>query len=365
MKDVEKFVRQDFLAGYHPYKDGRWCYEDGCTLKGCIELYKAEGDPFYRRFVLDYLDNAVQADGNIPSYITKQYSIDDINCGKALFFALDETGEEKYRKAIEFHMDRLRRHPRCVCGSFWHKETYPNQVWLDGLYMAQPFYAEYEARFDKNANLADIVAQFRTVRAHLFNEEKGLNYHGWDESLQQPWCDKVTGLSPNFWLRSTGWYLMALVDCIELVDEQLYEHYRALVDIFRESVTGILRWQDEKSGLFYQVIDRADVEGNYLETSGTAMIACAIMKGARLGVLNAEKYLPIGRDIFERLTEAKLQEQDGHLHLTDICSVAGLGPGEKRDGSVAYYLSEPIVSDDAKGVGPYMMAYAEYLKTGK
>lgn len=360
MADINVFLK-DFLAAYTPYKK-YWNYEDGCVLKGCIDLYHATGDQIYRDFVIRYLETYVTPEGEISNYELRQYNIDSINSGKALFFGLDETGDERYRKAIEFHMQRLREHPRCQCGSFWHKETYPNQVWLDGLYMAQPFYMAYEMCFGRMAHVSDITSQFKTVRANLFNTEKGLNYHAWDEAHIQPWCDKKTGLSPNFWLRSTGWYLMALADCIGLVSDQLYEHYRALVDIFRESVRGVLRWQETDSGLFYQVIDRADVEGNYLETSGSAMIAYAILKGVRLGVLNDEKYLPIGRCVFESLAATKLVPgEDGKAHLKDICWVAGLGPGEKRDGSVAYYLSEPRVCDDSKGVGPFMMAYAEYL----
>ena len=354
---------RDFLSGYKPYKDGRWCYEDGCVLIGCIALYRATGEPLFRDYVLRWVDGAVNADGTIPGYITKQYSIDDILCGRSLFFAYEETGGEKYKKALDFHMQRLSGHPRCRCGSFWHKENYPNQVWLDGLYMAEPFYMEYERRFDRDEKLPDIVRQFQNVRAHLWNPEKKLNYHGWDESLQQPWCDKQTGLSKNFWLRSTGWYLMALVDCIGLCNEQLYEHYRALVDIFRESLDGVLPYRDPASGLFLQVIDRPDVSGNYPETSGSAMIACALMKGVRLGILDEETYLPLGKSIYEALVGSRLQEDaDGKGHLSGICLVAGLGPGEKRDGSVAYYLSEPVVCDDAKGVGPFMMAAAEYAQ---
>ena len=353
----------DFLSDYKPYKDGRWCYEDGCILIGCVAMYRATGEGVWKDYVLNWLDGAVQADGSIPGYKTEQYSIDDILCGRALYFAWEQTQAEKYRKAIEYHMTRLQGHPRCPCGSFWHKETYPNQVWLDGLYMAQPFYMEYESRFNKGARVNDIVMQFRNVRAHLFDEKKGLNYHGWDESRKQPWCDPETGLSANFWLRSTGWYLMALVDCISLCDEQLYEHYRALVDIFRESLDGVLKYQDPASRLFWQVIDHPEVQGNYLETSGTAMIACAMLKGVRIGILDPEKYGPRGREIFQLLTADKLKTgEDGRQHLTDICLVAGLGPGEKRDGSIAYYLSEPITQDDAKGVGPYMMACAEYLQ---
>lgn len=356
--DIKAYTKA-FLAAYTPYKK-YWNYEDGCVLKGCIDAYRATGDADYRDFVLKYLETFVMSDGSIPNYETKQYSIDSINCGKALFFGLEETGDERYRKAIEYHMARLADHPRCPCGNYWHKENYPDQVWLDGLYMAQPFRMEYAVKFDRPADIDDIVAQFKVVRQYLYNTEKGLNYHAWDEKKVQPWCDKETGLSPNFWLRSTGWYLMALVDCIALHNDS------ALADIFRESIDGVLRYQDEATGLFYQVIDHAEVADNYTETSGSAMIAYALLRGVRAGVLDAGKYLPIGLGIFDSLVENKLKANaEGKVELTDICWVAGLGPGEKRDGSVAYYLSEPKVADDSKGVGPFMMAWAEYLTAKK
>ena len=358
--DVNAFVR-GYLERYQPYK-AYWNYEDGCVLIGAIDLYRATGEAVYRNFALDYLASRVTPDGEIPTYELEQYNIDSINSGKALFFALDETGDERYRKAIEFHMRRLREHPRCQCGSFWHKSLYPNQVWLDGLYMAQPFYMAYEMRFGGMTHVADIVLQFQNVRKSLYNEEKGLHHHAWDEARIQPWADRQTGRSPNFWLRSMGWYLMALVDCLEGMNEQLFEHYKTLEALFREAVRGLVRYRDAETGLFYQVIDRADAPGNYLETSGSAMVAYALMKGARLGALLPDRYAPMGAKAFERLVSEKLvMGGDGMAHLKDICLVAGLGPGEKRDGSVSYYLSEPRVQDDAKGVGPFMMAWSEYL----
>ena len=145
MKNVQAFTLE-FLKRFQPYKT-YWNYEDGCVLKGCIDLYRATGEAVYRDFVLNYLNTFVAEDGSIPNYEMRQYNIDSINCGKALYFGLDETGDERYRKAIEFHMQRLREHPRCECGNFWHKELYPHQIWLDGLYMAQPFYMNYEVRY--------------------------------------------------------------------------------------------------------------------------------------------------------------------------------------------------------------------------
>lgn len=356
---ADEFVAR-FVRDYEPYKT-YWNYEDGCVLKGLIDLYGARGDAACRGYVLNYLETFVQPDGTIPNFETQKYNIDSINCGKALFFALDETGDARYRAALDFHARRLEGHPRCACGNFWHKEIYPEQIWLDGLYMAQPFRVAYDMRFGGKQQAADVAKQFKNVRKYLYDADKGLYYHACDVAKVQPWANQETGCSPNFWLRSMGWYLMALVDCLELMDDQLYEHWRALRDLFVEAAAGIVRWRDARTGLYYQVIDRADVPGNYLETSGSAMVLYALMKGVRLGVLDGEAYLKAAREGFENLCALKLRrDDDGVVRLHDICKVAGLGPGEKRDGSVAYYLSEPIVADDAKGVGPWMMALAEY-----
>jgi len=358
MNQVKAFFQQ-YLSSYKPYKT-YWNYEDGCVLKGCIDLYAATGEKLYRDFVLDYLNRFVAEDGSIPNYELSKYNIDSINSGKALFFGLDETGDERYRKAIQFHMQRLAEHPRCACGNFWHKSIYPDQIWLDGLYMAQPFYMAYENRFDKMANVADITHQYENVRQFLFDEEKQLYYHACDTAKKQPWANKETGCSPNFWLRSMGWYVMSLIDCIDQCSEMLYEHYRLLIDLFQEAIRGMLRYRDEATGLYWQVIDHGENPENYLETSGSAMMAYALLKGVRLNVLNEEKYLPLGKQAYESLMRTNLVAGESSLHLKDICAVAGLS--DTRDGSVAYYLSEPVVCDDSKGVGPFMMATAEYLR---
>ena len=361
LEGVNAFIAR-FLEDYSPYKT-YWNYEDGCVLKGCADLYRATGAPSLRAFVLDYLERFVTPEGDIPNFRTDTYSIDAINCGKALFFGLDETNDPRYRRAMELHVERLRTHPRCACGSFWHKEIYPDQIWLDGLYMAQPFRVAYDMRYGGMKDAADVARQFLNVRKYLYVPEKGLYVHACDMAKKQPWADPETGRSHNFWLRSMGWYLMALVDCLELMDEQLYEHWRALRDLFVEAVGGMLRWQDRDTGLYYQVIDRADVEGNYIETSGSAMVVYALLKGVRIGVLDAEAHLEPAKRAFEKLTAFKLhRDANGDWRLGDICLVAGLGSGEKRDGSVAYYLSEPRVDDDAKGVGPWMMALSEYKR---
>lgn len=362
-------MKFDHYAEYHlaHFENAKadWNYEDGCVLQGCVQLYKATGKACYKDFVVNYMKAFINDDGTINHYEKEKYNIDSIHTGKVLFFLYEETKEEKYRKAIEILMDQLRSQPRTKCNNFWHKQIYPNQIWLDGLYMAQPFYMEYETKYNNKEHYSDIVSQFKNVRKFIYDEEKSLYYHAYDEAKVQVWADKETGKSPNYWLRAMGWYLMALVDTMDAMSKEIFEQYKELEGIFKEAVKGILQYQDKESKLFYQIIDKGDIEGNYLETSGSAMAAYAIIKGCRLGILSKEKYEKTGLEILNSIIDNMLIEENGVLKLGNICSVAGLGPDEERDGSLEYYFSEPIVCDDHKGSGAFMMAYAQMLMLEK
>ena len=368
--ELQKFFKDymnDYkgLDIYRETVDGQyfneWNYEDGCLLLGCKKMYEVTGDDFYLEYIIRFMDPYVKEDGEIKSYVLSEYNLDFINAGKLFYFMYDETGEERWKKAADKLMEQLHYQPRLTTGNFWHKLIYPFQVWLDGLYMAQPFYMEYENRFQGRKNYYDIIGQFKSVRRHLYDEQTGLYYHAYDEYKERDWADKVTGLSPNFWLRSIGWYLMALVDCYGLASEELYDCKRELGDLYREAIRGVLKWQDKESKLFYQLIALPEAEGNYLESSGSLMIAYSIMKACRLELLLADKYQQIGEEIFRGVMDLHLTDHDGRLHLGHTCEVAGLGPRHERNGSVEYYLSEPVVEDDPKAQGVMMMAYGEYL----
>lgn len=359
---IDDYIEQ-FLNNYHSYQT-YWNYEDGCVLMGCRQLYEITGNERLADYVIDYLRERVTPEGAIPAYPEEQYSLDSMNCGKMLFFAYDMTHDERYHKALDYHMKKLSAHPRCKCQSFWHKEIYPDQIWLDGLYMAEPLYMEYETRFHNKENYSDILLQFRNVQKYMYDPRRALYFHGFDEARLQPWADKETGCSKNFWSRASGWWLMALIDTMDVMSRQIFEQYRELEDMFRTSVRGMLQYRSRNDGLICQVIDHPDESGNYTETSGSAMMAYSIIKGCRLKALLPEKYLPAGTEMFESLCQNKLAtDPDGVTRLHDICHVAGLGPGDRRNGSYDYYISEPRTSDDAKGVGPFMMAYAEYLRS--
>lgn len=356
---IEKYIKS-YLKNY-TIGQKVWNYEDGCVLKGCIDIYKVTKEQSYLDYVIDYMEKYIDQDGNISRYSAKEYNIDSISSGKVLFFLYDETGNEKYMIAIKKLMKQLESHPRTKSGSFWHKNIYPNQIWLDGLYMAQPFYMTYETRINNKMNYGDILNQFKNVKKYLFDQDKKLYYHAYDESKEQPWANQETGQSPNFWIRAMGWYMMSLIDTMDEMSVEIFEDYKYYESLFKEAIAGILLYQDPKTRLFYQVIDQGSREGNYVETSGSLMIGYSILKGCRLGVLQKEKYQRIGQEIIESIAEHKLVEKGEDLHLIDICSVAGLGPGNKRDGSFLYYISEPITKDDPKASGILLMAYAELL----
>lgn len=342
-------------------KQNRWNYIDGCMITALLSLYEITGEEKYYTFAKDFVDYFVQPDGTIRTYDVEEYNLDNINTASNLFFLYDKSGEEKYRLALDNVRKQLDGMPRTKEGSFWHKAIYPNQVWLDGLYMAEPFYMKYETRFRKMEKCQDVIHQFKNVEKYMKDPKTGLYYHGYDESREMYWSDPVTGCSPNFWLRALGWFSLALVETSQATDETLYYEKRYLQKLFEELVDALKPFQDE-SGMFYQVVNRSDAKGNYLETSGTALIAYAILKAVRLGYL-APRYREMGEKAFNGIAEKYLSKnEDGTLKLSGICLVAGLGGKAHRDGSLEYYFSEPVVENEAKGVAPFLLAYTEMLR---
>lgn len=342
-------------------KENRWNYIDGCMISAVLSLYEMTREKRYLDFADSFIGWFVNEDGSIKRYDLEEYNLDNINAGKALFPLYDLTGSVKYRRAMDTVYKQVKASPRTREGNFWHKKIYPNQVWLDGLYMAQPFYVEYERRYCDKAGCIDSFRQFQNVRRRMRDEKTGLYYHGYDESRAMYWASPETGCSPNFWLRALGWFTAALVDTAEKMDEQLYYEYRSLQEQLFELVKALLPYQHQ-SGMFYQVIDKPEEKGNYLETSGTALISYAIMKAARLGFI-PKSYAAYGEKAFWGTVERYLScGESGEISLGGICLVAGLGGKQRRDGSLGYYFSEPVVKNEAKGVAPLLMAYTELLR---
>lgn len=349
-----------FCQRYEPYKQGAWCYEDGCIYRGLMLLYQSSGERRWLDHLMRMVSRQVQDDGALVGYDPREFNIDNILPGRVLLFLDQQTKDARYMAAARRLIGQLDDHPRILAGNYWHKARYPHQVWLDGLYMALPFQVEYALAANDQPRISDALQQLATALV-LTASGGGLHVHGYDESRQQAWADKETGKSPAVWARAMGWMVMALVDTLAILPEDAAT--KALRTRTRSVLLAILQHQQE-SGLWLQVLDTPDLVGNYEETSASAMFAYASLVACRLQLLEPEETRRLdnsARRALDALLGTRFLEEDGLVRLTGICQVAGLGAlsGPYRDGTPAYYLSEPVVADDAKGVGPLMMAVAE------
>ncbi len=344
-----------------------WNYIDGCMMTALLNLYEITGNRRYFDFVDEYISYYVHEDGSILGFNEKEYNVDSICEGRVLFDLYRETGKEKYRKGIETLYSQLLHHPRTFEGSFWHKQVYPNQVWLDGLFMAQVFYTRYTTTFENCKNYEDIRHQFNVVRNRMYDPETKLYSHGYAAGNCIFWAGE-DGRSKTPWLRSIGWFSVALVDVLSYLAEGHEGIRRDLSDIARELAQNLKSYIDKETGMLYQVPNMIGREGNYPETSGSSMVAYFYLKGARLGVLEPE-YAERGAAIFKSTCERYLTETDGKLNLGGICLMAGLsGPhsdDKSNNGSYEYYIKQPVVENDAKGLAPFLLCYTELLMAGK
>ena len=352
------------------YKDGcgkwfseRWHYIESCILKSYLDSYKHTGNEDDYLFAKNFIDNLFNEKGEIDAINVKYYNIDQIRMAAILFPLFKREGDIKYKRVLDLLYQQLDTYPRTGSGSFWHKSNYENQIWMDGLYMGQPFYVQYIKEFDKEKGYDDTLQQFRNVRKFLFDENTQLYVHAYDESRKMFWCDKETGRSPHVWGRAVGWYVMALVDILEMVEDE-EEVSGELKSLLKETVDGMLQYQHE-NGMWYQVVDYIGEEGNYLETSGTLMLSYAILKGVRLDYL-PKKYQSSGVAAFEGTVKKYVREENGEVLLGGMCRSAGLGKnpdtGIVRDGTYEYYVyREKVVENNGHGVAPLLMAYNEML----
>ncbi len=336
----------------------RWNYEQGLMLLALLRMWQYTGEGKYFEFVERNLDQYITAEGTIGTYKKDEYNLDNIAPGRAVLAVYDSTHAENYRMAAALLRRQLAEQPRTSEGGFWHKGVYPYQMWLDGLFMAEPFYAEYARRFNETDAFDDIANQFIRVYVHTRDENTGLLYHAWDERKDQRWANPVTGCSPQFWGRAMGWYLMGLVDVLDVFPAG-HSQRDTLVHIVQQLSASLMKFRDENSGLWYQVVDQASRDGNYLETSASAMFAYVFAKGVRKGYLPA-RYLNAARETFQGLVDhALLPGDDGHIDVVGTCRSAGLGGDPYRDGSYAYYVGEPQRTNDLKGIGSLLLAAIE------
>lgn len=346
------------ILGVDYNKKPSWNYTPGLIAQAMLEVHAVTGNPAFYDYGRSYADKMIEPDGTIQGYNPEEYNLDRLNSGKFLFDLYKDTREERYKIALSHLREQLRTHPRTSEGGFWHKKIYTHQMWLDGLYMGAPFYARFARDFNEPEAFDDIIDQFIIIDKHTRDAVSGLNYHGWDESRTQKWANPETGCSPHFWGRAMGWYAMALVDVLDYLPED-HPRRTEIVRILNEVAEGIKKYQDKKSGLWYQLLDQGSREGNYLEATASSMFANALLKGVRKGYLPL-KYRKTGIKGYQGILKNLIREEnDGTISLTRCCAVAGLGGNPYRDGSYEYYIGEPVRDNDPKGVGPFLFASLE------
>jgi len=358
--EMTRWVTAAHLDG----KEGtlKWNYTTGLELQAILDVYQTYGDESLYQYVEDWYDSIIGEDGTIQTYKLESFNIDHICAGRSLFYLYDRTGNEKYRMAMDTLYKQLTLQPRTSQGGFWHKQVYPWQMWLDGLYMGQPFYAEYNSRYgkeeEKDAIYRDIVNHFLIVAEHTYDPATKLYRHAWDESRSMFWCNPETGQSDHAWGRALGWYCMAIVEVLDWIPEET-EGRDELIGIFRGICNTLPEFADPETGMWYQVLDYPGREGNYLEGTCSAMYTYAYMKAMRLGILDKEME-PYVDGLYNKFVDTFIREdEDGTLSLTNCCAVAGLGGKENRRGDYDYYINEKRCENDPKGVGPFIWASLE------
>lgn len=364
----DRTVRSEIARCPEPsYLDGmqgrlKWNYTTGLELKAFLDVYERYGGDDILKYVDAWYDAIIDSSGDIFSYKRENFNTDHVCPARTLFRLYDLTGKEKYRRAIELVRSQLDEHPRTSEGGFWHKKTYPYQMWLDGLYMAQPFYAEYTSRYEaperRDSIYRDICNHFKVVADHTFDPATGLYRHAWDESRGMFWCDPGTGRSAHAWGRALGWYTMALVETLPFIPEGT-EGRDGLLAILRHIFDVLPDYADPKSGMWYQVLDQPGREGNWLEATCSAMFTCSLLKGIRLGYLDSGK-AGYAKSCWDNLLkEFVTADDEGRTQLERCCAVAGLGGKENRSGDYDYYINERKCANDPKGIGPLIWAALE------
>ena len=337
----------------------KWDYCHGLELQAMLDVYDRYGDERIYNYALAYADTMIHDDGSIVKYKRSDFSLDRINSGKFIFRIYDQTKNEKYRKALDLMRSQLDDHPRNEDGGFWHKKIYPNQVWLDGIYMGAPFYAEYAYRNSRVNDYADVINQFLMAARHTYDPQTDLFKHACDVSRKERWSNPETGQSLHSWGRAMGWYAMAFVDALDFIPKHEAKRDSMLM-VFNQLCGMIKRTQEPKSGLWYQVLDKSGAPGNYLESSCSVMFVYALFKGVRMGYID-KSYLDVAIKGYNSILKEFIEvDKDGLVTITKAYAVAGLGGKVYRSGDYDYYINEMIRPNDAKAVGPFIMASLEW-----
>ncbi len=336
----------------------KWQYDRGVCLMGIAAVYELTGDKKYFDYIKRSMDYFINNDGSINKYDPALYNLDHINNGKNCLWLYKKTGEDKYMRAADRLIEQLKSQPRTKSGTYWHKLIYPNQVWLDGVYMAEPFSAQYAQIRNCPERFDDVVLQFVNAEKLTYEPRCGLNCHACDESKSVFWADKNTGKSLNIWGRALAWFTMAIVDVLDFLPKN-HDGRQILINMLRKIMSNVVMYQSVEGG-WYQVIDNRR-EDNYLESTCTIMFTYTLAKGLRHNYLDESSYRSHLDKALECIFNRFVRENDSTLYITECCVVSGLGPegNFRRNGTLDYYFSEPIIENDCKATGPFMKIVTE------
>ncbi len=340
-------------------KPAKWTYDMGVLLQGIEGVWLATGDARFFNYIQKQVDYFVKEDGSIKTYKSTDFNLDNINNGKLLLMLYQVTQKEKYLKAAQILYQQLQQQPRTSGGAFWHKKIYPNQQWLDGLYMEAPFYAAYASISRADSVWDDIVLQFQEAEKNTRDSANGLLYHAYDASKQMNWSIGSRGHAPHFWARAMGWYCAALVDVMDYFPTN-HPKRIVLTQLITQVAKAIQQQQDPVTGLWKDILAYTgkDSAKNYWEASAAAQFVYFFAKSVRKGYL-PERYAATAQKGFQGIRTHFLKREAGLVHLDGTVKVSGLGGTPYRDGSFAYYMSEPVIRDDPKGLGAALMAINE------
>ena len=359
--DQKRVPNPVFLDGV---KFPKWNYTNGLVTLANQKLYEYTQEQKYWDYGLSYAEQLIDKEGKIGGgYEVEKYSLDLINSGKLLFEIYSKTGDHRYKTAMNVLHKQLETHPRNSDGGYWHKKSYPWQMWLDGVYMADPFAAQYGLVFNDPKAIDDAILQAELIQKHTFDAKTGLNFHGYDEKRAQFWANKTTGTSSHVWGRAQGWYCMALVDILDFVPEN-HPKRKDLIKILQKVFEAVRKAQQPESGVWMQVMDQPERKGNYTESTCSTMFVYSFAKAYHKGYVG-KKFLKSALIGFKGILKEFIKHnEDGTISITKCCAVAGLGGKnpKDRDGSFEYYISEPVRADDAKAVGPFILAGIELQK---
>jgi unsaturated rhamnogalacturonyl hydrolase len=344
---------------YYVDRNPKWAY-DVAFLGMAIDRL-GNIDPKYSKYMEDWVNHFVKADGSVTDYRMKEYNLDRIYPGRNVITLYKRNPAPKYKIAIDNFIEQLKSQPKTNSGGYWHKNIYPWQMWLDGIYMASTFMAQYAKEFNAPAWYDVATAQTKMIYEKTLDPQSGLLMHAWDESRTQKWCDPETGKSRYPWSRAMGWYILAIGDILEYLPEN-HPDRAALITILQKTCDALLKVRDPETGLWFQVLNQGGREGNYIEGSGSAMYTYAFARGARKGYLD-KKYSAIANSAFDAIIKELITvDGKGLITMHNICGGCGLGGNPYRDGSYEYYVNEKRIDNDTKGIAPFILSAVELAR---